>query len=222
MEGVRLRYGRGPEILKDANMALAPGSIHFLRGESGAGKTSVIRLLSLDLKPSRGLIKIFGEDVSNLSRDRTVSVRRRIGVVYQDFALLPHLDVFDNVCLPMRVRREVPVEVYERDALDLIEWAQLGHRVRALPPTLSGGEKQRVAIARAVIAKPELLLADEPTGNVDPARAQMIMNLFHKLNTRWKTTVLVATHDPALNRNIGAPELRLEDGAILSERDDYR
>jgi cell division transport system ATP-binding protein len=212
LESVGLRYGRGPEILKDLSFRLEAGGFRFLTGPSGAGKTSLLRLLFLALRPTRGLIHLFGEDVTHVERPRLPMLRRRIGVVFQEFRLLDHLSVYDNVALPLRVagKRE---SSYRADVMDLLSWVGLEDQTHAFPPVLSGGEKQRAAIARAVIGKPELLLADEPTGNVDPALARRLLHLFVELN-RLGTTVLLATHDLKLVQQAKAPVLHLEHGEL--------
>ena len=214
LENVGLRYGRGPEILKDVSFRLEAGGFSFLTGPSGAGKTSLLRMLFLSLKPSRGLIRLFGEDVSAFNRARLPLIRRRIGVVFQEFRLLDHLSTYDNVALPLRVagKREAS---YRADVMDLLSWVDLADQAHSFPPVLSGGEKQRAAIARAVIGKPELLLADEPTGNVDPALAKRLLHLFVELN-RLGTTVLLATHDLKLVQQARAPVLHLEHGELTS------
>lgn len=212
LESVGLRYGQGPEILRDVSFSMRPGDFYFLTGPSGAGKSSLLRLLFLDLRPSRGLIRIFGEDVVSLTRSRLPPVRRRIGVVFQEFRLLDHLSTFDNVALPLRVAGKSESS-YRRDVMDLLDWVGLADQARAFPPVLSGGEKQRAAIARAVIGKPELLLADEPTGNVDPVLAKRLLHLFLELN-RLGTTMLIATHDHGLVRQALRPVLHLEAGAL--------
>ncbi|MCC2110645.1 MAG: ATP-binding cassette domain-containing protein, partial [Hyphomicrobiales bacterium] len=162
-ENVGLRYDMGPEILRDLTFTFEPRSFHFLTGPSGAGKTSLLRLLFLSLKPTRGLINLFGKDVATLSKRELSAIRRRIGMVFQDFRLLDHLTTFENVALPLRVQGKAESE-YRADVVDLLKWVGLGERMHVLPPVLSGGEKQRASIARAVIGQPELLLADEPTG----------------------------------------------------------
>jgi cell division transport system ATP-binding protein len=212
LDSVGLRYGDGPEILKDVSFHLKPGSFCFLTGPSGAGKTSLLRLLFLALQPTRGLINIFDRDVTLVSRRELPILRRRIGVVFQEFRLLDHLSTFDNVALPLRVlgRRE---ESYRADVMDLLSWVGLADQAHAFPPVLSGGEKQRAAIARAVISKPELLLADEPTGNVDPVLAKRLLHLFMELN-RLGTTVFLATHDLKLVSQSKASVFHLEKGIL--------
>lgn len=219
LENVGLRYGRGPEVLRDVTLTLAQGSFHFLTGPSGAGKTSLLKILYLALRPSRGLVSIFGHDVGAPDRHLTPLLRRRIGVVFQDFRLIDHLSVFDNIALPLRVADQKPEE-YIDDVEELLKWVGLDHRRDAAPSTLSGGEKQRVAIARAVINRPDLLLADEPTGNVDPAMGDRLINLLLQLN-RQGATVLVATHDPELVRAVEAPELELKQGTVTRRRREF-
>jgi cell division transport system ATP-binding protein len=211
-DNVGMRYGMGAEVLSDVTFQLAPGSFHFLTGPSGAGKSSLLKLLFLAHRPSRGAISLFGQDVSVLKRGALPALRRRIGVVFQDFRMLDHLTTYDNVALPLRVAGEKE-ESYRENVNELLGWVGLGERVNARPPTLSGGEKQRAAIARAVVAKPDLLLADEPTGNVDPEMGLRLLRLFLELN-RIGTTVVIATHDIALVERFPAPQLRLEDGRL--------
>jgi len=212
LENVGLRYGMGPEILRDISFHLAPGSFHFLTGHSGAGKTSLLKLLFLSLKPTRGLISLFGEDVATLPRSKLPFLRRRIGVVFQDFRLLDHLTTFENVALPLKVRGQSEA-TYRSDVVELLRWVGLGERIHVRPAVLSGGEKQRAAIARAVIGAPEILLADEPTGNVDPQLARRLLRLFVELH-KLGTSVLIATHDVALMDQIDAPRLLLNHGEI--------
>lgn len=195
-ENVGLRYGMGPEVLQDLNFSITPGSFQFLTGPSGAGKTTLMRLLLLSLRPTRGLISIFGQDSSTLDKDAITSIRRRIGVVFQDFRLLDHLTTYENVALPLRVQNKSEAE-YRDEVVELLRWVGLGDRMHVYPEVLSGGEKQRAAIARALIVRPELLLADEPTGNVDPTMARRIIRLFVELQ-RSGTSVVVATHDLGL------------------------
>ena len=199
-DNVGLRYGTDGEVLRDVSFTLFPGSFYFLTGASGAGKTSLLRLLYLAQRPSRGIIRMFGTDVITVPRARLPAFRRRIGVVFQDFRLVSHLSAFDNVALPLRVSG-VPESEIRKPVADMLDWVGLDQRVDALPSTLSGGEQQRVAIARAVIARPEILVADEPTGNVDPDMALKLLRLFEALN-RLGTTVVVATHDVHLLKKV--------------------
>lgn len=212
-ENVGLRYGTGAETLSDVSFNLATGGFYFLTGPSGAGKTSLLQLLYLARRPSRGLIRLFGEDVVMLPRSRMPGFRRRIGVVFQDFRLVPYLSAFDNIALPLRVagmeEKEIVTPVNE-----MLAWVGLSARATARPATLSGGEQQRVAIARAVIGRPELLVADEPTGNVDPEMAGRLLYLFDALN-KLGTTVVVATHDIHLLARISSAQvMRLDRGRI--------
>lgn len=211
-EDVGLRYGHGPEILKNLTFRISPGSFHFLTGPSGSGKTSLLRLLLLSLRPSRGAISMFGEDVTQLDRDRLLQMRRHIGIVFQEFRLLDHLTTFENVALPMRVRG-LPEAEYRANVEELLDWVGLADRMDALPTLLSGGEKQRAAIARAVIAKPDILLADEPTGNVDPELSERILHLFVELN-RMGTTIILATHELNLLDKFDYPRMLLNDGEL--------
>ena len=199
-DNVGLRYGSDREVLSDVSFTLHPGSFYFLTGASGAGKTSLLKLLYLAQRPSRGMIRMFGTDAITLPRERLPGFRRRIGVVFQDFRLVPHLSAFDNVALPLRVQG-VPERDIIKPVTDMLEWVQLADRIHALPAQLSGGEQQRMAIARAVIHRPELLVADEPTGNVDPEMAVKLLRLFEALN-RIGTTVVVATHDVHLLKRV--------------------
>jgi len=211
-ENVGLRYGMGPEILKDLTFDIPKKSFQFLTGPSGAGKTSLLRLLFMSLKPTRGLIKMFGREISTIPQAELPMLRRRIGIVFQDFRLLDHLTTYENVALPLRVRGKEESS-YRSDVLELLKWVGLGDRINVLPPVLSGGEKQRVAIARALIDQPELLLADEPTGNVDPPMAKRILKLFGELN-RIGTAVVIATHDLALMDQVEARRMILTTGRL--------
>ncbi len=211
-DNVGLRYGSGPEILRDVTFHVLPGSFHFLTGPSGAGKTSLLRLLFMSLKASRGLIFVFGENIADLPASGRAALRRRIGIVFQDFRLLDHLTTWENVALPLRVMGKKESD-YAEDVTDLLRWVGLGNRIHAYPEILSGGEKQRAAIARAVIGRPELLLADEPTGNVDPAIGNRLLRLFVELN-RLGTSVIIATHDYALMDQLEAPRLMLNEGHL--------
>jgi cell division transport system ATP-binding protein len=207
-----LRYGLGPEVLRDVSFRIEPHSFQFLTGPSGAGKTSLLRLLFLSLRPTRGLVTIFDHDVATLSKDALATLRRRIGIVFQDFRLLDHMTTYENVALPFRVAGREEAS-YREEVIELLHWVGLGDRMWALPPVLSGGEKQRAAIARAVIARPQLLLADEPTGNVDPTLGRRLLRLFVELN-KSGTSVVIATHDITLMDQYDARRLVLHDGRV--------
>ena len=211
-ENVGLRYGFGAEVLRDLSFQIDSRSFQFLTGPSGAGKTSLLRLLFLSLKPTRGLISMFDQDTATLSKDDRSTLRRRIGIVFQDFRLLDHMTTYENVSLPFRVMGK-DESSYRSEVIELLQWVGLGERMDALPPVLSGGEKQRAAIARAVIARPQLLLADEPTGNVDPNLGQRLLRLFIELY-RFGTSVVIATHDIALMDEYDARRLVLHEGRL--------
>ena len=211
-ENVGLRYGLGPEVLRDVSFALAPGSFHFLVGESGAGKSSLLKLIYLALRPTRGCISLFGREIASTPRGDLPALRRKVGVVFQEFKLLNHLSAFDNVALPMRVARAKRKDV-DKYVAELLAWVGLKDHMQARPPTLSGGQQQRVAIARAVISRPSLLLADEPTGNVDDQMGLRLIHLFEELN-RLGTTVIIATHSQQLVERLGYAQLQLADGNL--------
>jgi cell division transport system ATP-binding protein len=211
LEKVDLRRG-GTAVLKDVSFSVAPGSFQFLTGPSGAGKTSLLRLLCLSLRPTRGLVSLFGRDVSRLGPDDVAVLRRRIGMVFQDFRLLDHFTTYENVALPLRVmgREE---SSYRAVVIELLRWVGLGNRLHVLPSALSDGEKQRAAIARAIMTRPELLLADGPTRNVDPSLAQRMLRLFIELHHSG-TAVIIATNDLALMDQYDARRLVLSEGQL--------
>ena len=219
-ENVGVRYGVGPEVLRDINLHIEPGSFYFLTGASGAGKSSLLKLMYLALLPSRGCIQVFGEDISRTDRRKLPELRRRIGVVFQDFRLLSNLSIFDNVALPLRIAGDDEKRT-RNNVAELLDWVGLGARLNDSPGTLSGGEQQRVAIARAVISKPALLLADEPTGNVDDRIAYRLLRLFEELH-RTGTAVVVATHNDALVRRFSHPVLVLADSMLHTPIDKER
>jgi cell division transport system ATP-binding protein len=203
----------GPEVLRDVSFSIEPQSFQFLTGPSGAGKTTLLRLILLSLRPTRGLIDLFGHDVAGIGKDTLTTLRRRMGVVFQDFRLLEHLTTYENVALPLRVQGR-DESSYRSEVVELLRWVGLGERMHVLPPVLSGGEKQRAAIARALIVQPDLLLADEPTGNVDPSLGRRLLRLFVELN-KSGTAIVIATHDLALMDQFGgARRLVLGDGRL--------
>ena len=208
-----LRYGDGPEILKRISLQFDPGSYHFLVGASGAGKSSLLRMMYLAQHPSAGRVALFGRDIAGPSRSETALMRRRIGVVFQDFRLLDHLTARENVALPLHISGQAGARS-AKDVEELLTWVGLADHMDALPPTLSGGQKQRVAIARAVIGRPSLLLADEPTGNLDDRMAVRLLYLFEELN-KIGTTVVIATHNESLVERFRHPVTRLRDGEAV-------
>jgi cell division transport system ATP-binding protein len=213
LEHVHLSYGNGPEILRDINLTLPQGSFTFLTGASGAGKSSLLRLMYLGARPTRGHVHLFDKKTDMMQRQELPQLRRRIGVVFQDFRLLPHLHALDNVALPLRLAGGADEDEIVMHVRELLRWVGLGEHLNTRPVYLSGGEQQRIAIARAVVAKPDILLADEPAGNVDEEQALRLLKLFVELN-KIGTTVIVATHSRNLIDRIGKPELHLEKGQI--------
>lgn len=209
-ENVGMRYGTGPEVLHDVSFSIDPGSFYFVTGASGAGKSTLLRLMYFAMRPTRGLITLFGRDISTLTRAEIPKLRRRIGVVFQEFRLIDHLTALENVGLPLRVAGARPSLIRDHVA-ELLSWVGLADHLDAKPATLSGGQKQRVAIARAVISRPQLLLADEPTGNVDDNIAMRLLYLFEELN-KIGTTVVIATHNEALVSRFSHPRIHLAAG----------
>jgi cell division transport system ATP-binding protein len=205
-------YAAAHRTLQGVNLILPAGSFHFLTGPSGAGKSTLLKLLTLAEHPQTGTLHLFGEDATMVPRRALPAFRRRMGVVFQDFRLLDHLSAFENVALPLRLVGERR-ESYAADVEEILDWVGLGDRLDDRPPALSGGEKQRLAIARAVITKPDLILADEPTGSVDAGMGERLLKLFQSMN-RLGTTVLIASHDEALAKRSGATLLRLDAGRL--------
>lgn len=210
LANVSHNYGDRP-LLNAVDLSIAPGAFHFLTGPSGAGKSTLLKLCYGELLPSSGQVNLFGQDLSRMTRDGLADTRRRIGVIHQDCQFLDHLSVEENVALPfLATGRSVPQENLQ----ELLAWVGLEAQAHALPPTLSGGERQRAALARAVIMSPEVVLADEPTGNVDAEMSQRILTLLVELN-RMGTAVMIATHDLAMIRNakpmVSARVLRIAD-----------
>ncbi|MFT4912035.1 MAG: cell division transport system ATP-binding protein [Brevundimonas sp.] len=216
LDGVGFGYADAPGVLRNIDLILPRGSFHFLTGPSGAGKSSLLKLLTLVERPTTGRLRLFGDDVTSLPRRAIPAVRRRMGVVFQDFRLLDHLSAFDNVALPLRLAG-LKRDDYVGNVAEMLDWVGLGDRMADAPPSLSGGEKQRLAIARAVISRPDLILADEPTGSIDAAMGERLLRLFQSLN-QLGTTVLIASHDQALAARSGARILRLESGRLVGDR----
>lgn len=200
------------DVLKNATFSLKHGGFYFLTGPSGSGKSTLLKLLYMGLKPSKGLLRLFGRDVNSFTRIEQARIRRRIGVVFQDYRLISHLNAFENVALPLKLNGRLGKDK-EEDILELLHWVGLKGREDALPPSLSGGEQQRIAIARAVVNKPALLLADEPTGNVDDLMAKRLIRLFEQLN-KLGTTVLIATHSKQIIQEFPHSVLKLEEGQV--------
>jgi cell division transport system ATP-binding protein len=213
-ENVGLRYGLGPEVLRDLSFRIEPHSFQFLTGPSGAGKTTLLRLLFLSLKPTRGLITHFGHDVATLTKDAVATLRRRIGIVFQEFRFVDRLTVGENVALPLRIAGLPEAEIDERVAA-LLHWFGLEQKIDALPSELSGSGKQRVAIARAIATQPDLLIADEPTRHADAETAELLVRVFERLN-RLGTTVLIATHDIGFARRFEYRCFELEGRSLRS------
>ncbi len=211
-EDVTLNYAGGPDVLNRLSFHFEPGSFQFVLGASGAGKSSLLRLMYLAQRPTQGRLRLFGRDVESLKRGDLTLMRRRIGVVFQDFRLLNHLTALENVALPLVIAGVAPDRA-RKQVTELLSWVGLGDQLEAHPTTLSGGQQQRVAIARAVIARPSLLLADEPTGNVDDRIALRLLYLFEELN-KLGTTVVIATHNEALVSRFSYPTARLHNGRL--------
>ena len=212
LRGVGFGYSERPDVLRDINLTVPVGSFHFLTGPSGAGKSTLLKVLTLVERPTAGALELFGEDATTAPRKTIPDFRRRMGLIFQDFRLLDHLDAFDNVALPLRLRGGREAD-YARDVEEMLDWVGLGQKLDVRPPALSGGEKQRLAIARAVVTRPDLIVADEPTGSVDARMAGRLLKLFQALN-KLGSTVLIASHDEGLAARSGARVLRLDDGRL--------
>lgn len=220
-ENVCFRYKSAEDdILKNVTFTLETGSYHFLTGPSGAGKTSLINLLYLGKRPTSGTVTLFGNNLKTTGRNEICAIRQRIGVVFQDFRLLNHLSTFDNVALPLRIIGRPEQEIKEH-VNELLEWVGLKDQKQKCPTTLSGGQQQRIAIARAVIARPKLLLADEPTGNLDDEIGFRLMGLFEQLN-RMGTTIVIATHNQSIIEQFAHPCLRLRNGTVYQDTETYK
>ena len=212
LENIGKRYGTDAEILRDVSLKLDAGGFYFLTGVSGAGTTKLLQVLSLDERPSRGLVTLFDTDASIADRATHTALRRRIGIVFQDFRLVDHLSVRDNVALPLRIAGAPEREIRE-NVPELLGWMGLEDKLDLRPATLSGGEQQRVAIARAIVRRPDLLIADEPTGNVDDEIAMLLVRVFERIN-KLGTTVLIATHDVAFARQFSHRRYHIDRGVL--------
>ena len=206
-------YNRGVYALRDLSLTIDKGEFMFLTGPSGAGKSTFLRLVLRQDLPSEGTLKVAGRDLTELGATQVQAYRRTVGFVFQDFRLIPRFTVFQNVAFVMRVLG-VPVASQQRKTFQVLKWVGLQHRMNAFPEELSGGEQQRIAIARALVNDPQLVLADEPTGNLDPDLSLEIMNLFREINARG-TTVIVATHDRELIRRVGRRSITLDHGRVV-------
>jgi len=209
---VSLHYGQNRPALVDVSFSLAESGFYFLTGPSGAGKSSLLRLIYGAERPTSGSVYLFGRNIAGLTRDEMAEMRRQIGIVFQDFRLIPYLTAFENAALPLRLA-DMPEDYIQKHTAELLEWVGLGDRMQTFPAGLSGGEQQRVAIARAVVNKPKLLLADEPTGNIDDKTAVKLLHLIMELN-KSGTAVILATHQRNLVNYFGKPELQLEGGYL--------
>jgi cell division transport system ATP-binding protein len=206
-------YSRGIYALHDLSLTIDKGEFLFLTGPSGAGKSTFLRLLLREDLPSEGVLKVNGRSLGDLTSHQVQNYRRSLGFVFQDFRLISRFTVFQNVAFVMKVLG-VPPAVQQRNTFQVLKWVGLQHRMNAFPEELSGGEQQRVAIARALVNEPQLVLADEPTGNLDPDLSLEIMNLFREINARG-TTVVVATHDRELIRRVGRRAITLDHGRVV-------
>ncbi len=208
MQDVGVRYGSGDEILSDVTFHIQERSFYFLTGTSGAGKTTLMRLIYQLHKPCRGRIRLFGKNAHDLSRDGLADMRRRIGIVFQDYCLIDSLSVFDNIALPLRIMGESPDRI-SRLVKRVLAWVGLSAYARVKPMTLSGGQQQKIAVARAIITQPDILLADEPTGNLDDENSKKLMELFLELN-KSGTTVIIATHSQKLLETYQYPRIYID------------
>ena len=209
LQNVAVGYD-GTDVLSNVQLSLDNGSFTFITGRSGSGKTTLLSMLYLVKRPSKGILKVFGQNINFSNRDTLAEMRQRIGVVFQDFRLLENMSVYDNIALPLRVRGMNEKEIYRR-VVELLQWVELHKSIYKKCSTLSGGEKQRVAIARAVINRPDILFADEPTGSVDAEIANKLMRLFVELN-KVGTTIIIATHNEQLTSTYNYPRIHLQDG----------
>lgn len=206
---VGARYDGGHDILTDVSFNIGAGSFYFLSGASGAGKTTLLRLIYQLHKPCRGMIKLFGRSTNDLSRDEISGMRHKMAIVFQEYSLLSHMSVFDNIALPLRVRGIDEAKI-KKLVSKTLEWVGLAKYANANPKTLSGGQQQRVSVARAIIIQPAILLADEPTGNLDDENASRLMELFIQMNKMFGTTIILATHNTKLIDTYKFPVIHVE------------
>jgi cell division transport system ATP-binding protein len=210
---VAARYDGTPEILTDVSFNISNGAFYFLSGASGAGKTTLLRLIYQLHKPSRGQIKLFGHITNDMTRDEITHIRQKMAIVFQSYSLLSHLSVFDNVALPLRVRGVAEVKI-KKLVSKVLDWVGLGKYADAAPMSLSGGQQQRVSVARAIIVQPSILLADEPTGNLDDENASRLMELFIQMNKMFGTTIILATHNKKLMETYKFPVIHVENQRV--------
>jgi cell division transport system ATP-binding protein len=215
LKSVTFSYRNTPNVLENVSLTIPGGEFRYLVGPSGAGKSSLLRLLFMDTYPTDGSVLLFGSDVQKTNAKERATIRQKIGIVFQDFRLLNNLSLADNVALPRLISGE-NLQVAREEALELIRWVGLDHRINSAPQTLSGGERQRIAIARAVINRPKLLIGDEPTGSVDDAMGDRLLTLFEYLN-RIGTTIILATHSKSLIDRFPHPVITLEDGRLIED-----
>lgn len=216
LEKVSMGYLSGQEVLRDITLSINRGGFYFLSGASGVGKSSLLNIIALSARPTRGGVRLFGTETTKLMRQQLPMFRRRIGTVFQDYRLIDHLNIEENVGLPLKIAGEPKSQITEKVS-ELLEWVGLGAYHKAKPEILSGGQKQRAAIARAVISKPDILLADEPSGNLDSALRVKFMYLFETLNKNG-TTIVFATHDENLISMFNYPVMRLKDGRLVNNQ----
>ncbi|MDG2187942.1 MAG: cell division ATP-binding protein FtsE [Hyphomicrobiales bacterium] len=212
LENVYHRYSITRDIFNDISIDINEGGFYFITGSSGSGKTTLLKLISSSLKPSKGNILFLGQKMNDIQKKDLYKIKRQIGFVFQDFRLLPHLTTYENVALPLRIQNKNEKD-YKKDVVELLSWVNLEHCIHSYPNYLSGGEQQRAAIARAVISSPKIILADEPTGNVDQTNSSKILTLFQEMN-KLGTTIIIATHDEKLLSEINAPIIEIIDQKI--------
>lgn len=212
LENVYHRYSITRDIFTDISLDIVKGGFYFITGSSGSGKTTLLKLISSALSPSNGDIFFLGNKINQVPKNELHKIKRQIGFVFQDFRLLPHLTTYENVALPLRVHDKNEKD-YKKDVVELLSWVNLEHCIHTYPNYLSGGEQQRAAIARAVVSSPKIILADEPTGNVDQSNSSKILTLFQEMN-KLGTTIVIATHDEKLLSDINAPIIEIADKKI--------